>query len=164
MSMSVKNGSVVDLAYQLKNSKGEVLDQSDAAEPFTYLHGAQQIVPGLESALEGLKVGDKKKVTVDPEQGYGETNPELKLVVNRTQFPPGAKMEEGMQFETHTQDGQGIIFTVEQITGEQVHIDGNHPLAGQTLHFDVEVLKVRDATEEEMSHGHAHGGDGHHHH
>jgi len=161
--MSIKSGKVVDLAYQLTNSKGDVLDEADKNDPFTYLHGAQQIVPGLETALEGSKVGDKKKVSVQPEDGYGDVNPDLKLVVNRTQFPANAKIEQGMQFETHTPDGQGIIFTVEAVNGDKVHIDGNHPLAGQTLHFDVEVLKIRDATEEELSHGHVHGDGGHHH-
>lgn len=163
MSMPIKSGRVVDLAYQLKNTQGEVLDQADANDPFTYLHGAQQIVPGLEVALEGLNVGEKKKVSVQPAEGYGEVNAELKLTVNRTQFPPNANIDAGMQFETHTPDGQSIIFTVEKVVGDQVHIDGNHPLAGQTLHFDVEVLKIREATEEEMSHGHVHGAGGHHH-
>jgi FKBP-type peptidyl-prolyl cis-trans isomerase SlyD len=160
----IKNGKVVDLAYSLKNAEGEVLDKADQADPFTYLHGASQIVPGLESALEGLKVGDKKDVTVSPADGYGEINPELKLTVKRDQFPKDAQIEEGMQFETQTPDGQGIVFTIEAIEGDQVSIDGNHPLAGQSLHFAVEVLSMRDATEEEVSHGHAHGPDGHHHH
>lgn len=159
----IQTGKVVELAYSLKNSEGEVLDQADARDPFLYLHGASQIVTGLETALEGCDVGDKRSVTVQPADGYGEINPELKLVVNRTQFPQDVQIQEGMQFEAHSPDGQGIVFTVEAIEGEKVHIDGNHPLAGQTLHFDVEVLKVRDATEEERSHGHAHGGDGHHH-
>ncbi|MBC7691354.1 MAG: peptidylprolyl isomerase [Methylotenera sp.] len=156
------NGTVVDLAYSLKNSDGEVLDQADKADPFTYLHGASQIVPGLESALEGLKIGDKKDVTVTPAEGYGEINPDLKLTVSRAQFPKDAEIEEGMQFETQTPDGQGIVFTIEEIAGDKVSIDGNHPLAGQSLHFAVEVLSMREATQEEITHGHAHGPDGHH--
>jgi FKBP-type peptidyl-prolyl cis-trans isomerase SlyD len=160
----IKNGTVVNLAYSLTNDAGEVLDRADAKDPFTYLHGVGQIVPGLETALEGAKVGDKKKVSVEPAEGYGEVNPELKLVVNRAQFPKGVELETGMQFETSSPDGHGMAFTVEKIEDDKVHIDGNHPLAGQTLHFDVEVLSMRAATEEEMEHGHAHGGDGHHHH
>ena len=160
----IKNGKVVDLAYSLTNAEGEVLDQADVKDPFTYLQGGSQIVPGLESALEGLKKGDKKKVTVTPAEGYGEMNPELKLTVNRTQFPSDAELEEGMQFETQTPDGQSVVFTIEEIVDDQISINGNHPLAGQSLHFDVEVLNVRDATGEELSHGHAHGPDGHHHH
>jgi len=160
----IKEGSVVNLVYELKNAEGEVLDQADKNDPFVYLHGSGQIVPGLESALEGCKVGDKKKVSVPPADGYGELNPDLKLVVNRTQFPKDANIQEGMQFEAHTPDGQGIVFTVEGLEDDKVKIDGNHPLAGQTLHFNVEVLEVRDATEEEMEHGHAHGPGGHHDH
>ena len=159
----IKNGKVVDLSYSLKNSKGEVLDQADAKDPFTYLHGAQQIVPGLENALEGMKIGDKKQVTVPPSQGYGEKNPQLKLAVNRSQFPAGMEVQPGMQFEADTGDGHGMMFTVESIQGDKVNIDGNHPLAGETLHFNVEVLNVRDATAEELNHGHAHGPEGHGH-
>jgi FKBP-type peptidyl-prolyl cis-trans isomerase SlyD len=160
----IKNGKVVDLTYSLTNTEGEILDKADTEAPFTYLHGASQIVPGLESALEGLKAGDKKKVTVQPAEGYGEVNPQLKLTVKRSQFPPTAQIEEGMQFEANAGDGNGLVFTIESIEGDDVAIDGNHPLAGVTLHFDVEVMKVRDATQEELDHGHAHGPDGHGHH
>jgi FKBP-type peptidyl-prolyl cis-trans isomerase SlyD len=163
MTDPISNGKVVNLSYSLKNDAGKLLDRADPGEPFSYLHGAQQIVPGLESALAGMKVGDKKKVTVAPQDGYGEVNDSLKLVVSRAQFPKEAELEAGMQFETHSDDGQGIVFTVEKIEEDKVHIDGNHPLAGQTLHFDVEVLAVRDATSEEMEHGHAHGEHGHEH-
>src|SRR4051794_5967138 len=128
----IMNGKVVNLAYSLKNSDGDLLDKADANEPFTYLHGASQIVPGLENALEGLKQGDKKAVKVDPAEGYGEVNDELKLTVNRTQFPAEAEIEEGMQFETQTPDGHGVVFTVESIQDDKVMIDGNHPLAGET--------------------------------
>jgi FKBP-type peptidyl-prolyl cis-trans isomerase SlyD len=159
----IANGKVVNLKYTLTNSEGEVLDQADANSPFAYMHGSSQIIPGLEGALEGLKPGDKKKVTVQPAEGYGEIDPNLKLTVKRTQFPQDAELEEGMQFETHTPDGHSIVFTVEAVEGDEVTIDGNHPLAGETLTFDVEVLNVRDATKEEMEHGHAHDGDGHHH-
>jgi FKBP-type peptidyl-prolyl cis-trans isomerase SlyD len=164
MSKSViAEGKVVNLLYSLTNSKGEVLDRADSEAPFSYLHGAQQIVPGLETALEGLTIGDKKKVVVEPDEGYGIANPELKLTVSRAQFPSTVEVEIGMQFEAHTPDGQGVVFTVEGIEGDKIKIDGNHPLAGQVLHFDVEVLAMRDATDEEKEHGHAHGGDGHHH-
>jgi FKBP-type peptidyl-prolyl cis-trans isomerase SlyD len=161
---AIKNGKVVDLAYTLKSTDGEVLDQAEKDDPFTYLHGGSQIVPGLESALEGCKAGDKKKVSVEPAEGYGVKNPDLKLVVSRAQFPADVEVESGMQFRAHSADGQEVIFTVESLVGDKVHIDGNHPLAGETLHFDVEVLSVRDATKEELEHGHAHGPDGHHHH
>jgi FKBP-type peptidyl-prolyl cis-trans isomerase SlyD len=163
ISEKIQNGKVVQLAYTLTNTDGDVLDQSDASDPFVYLHGASQIVPGLENGLEGCKAGDKKKVVVPPAAGYGEIDAELKMSVKRTQFPPTVEIEEGMQFESRSPDGHGMIFTIESVEGDQVHIDGNHPLAGQTLNFDVEVLNVRDATEEEQAHGHAHGEGGHGH-
>ncbi|MCM2279321.1 MAG: peptidylprolyl isomerase [Oligoflexia bacterium] len=163
MSTKVSNGKVIEMSYRLMNAKGEVLDQADSGSPFAYLHGAQQIVPGLESAIEGLSVGDKKNVVVQPEEGYGEVNPALKLVVTRAQFPTGVELKTGMQFEAQGGDGEGLVFMVENIEGDSIHINGNHPLAGETLHFAIEILKVRDATEEEKEHGHAHGGDGHQH-
>jgi FKBP-type peptidyl-prolyl cis-trans isomerase SlyD len=160
----IKNGTVVDLAYTLTNSKGKVLDRADANEPLTYLQGTQQIIPGLENALEGLSKGAKKKVTIAPAEAYGEVDPALRMTLKRSQFPGDAELEQGMQFQTRGNGGQEMVFTVESIQGDTVTVDGNHPLAGQTLHFDVEVLSVRDATEEEKAHGHAHGPDGHHHH
>lgn len=162
----ITSGKVVDLSYSLKNAEGEVLDQADAKDPFTYLHGAEQVVPGLEAALEGLKVGDKKNVVVPPEEGYGLQDPKLKVIAKRSDFPKEVELEEGMEFEATAPNGDEIIFTVESLEGDKVYVNGNHPLAGQTLHFDVEVLKVRDATDEEIEHGHAHGphGHGHDHH
>ena len=160
----IDDGKVVDLVYSLKNSEGEVLDSADEQNPLTYLHGAQEIVPGLESELKGLKVGDKKKVVVPPTTGYGEPDPELKLVVSRTQFPEEAEIKAGMRFKASASDNDEdeVVFTIKGVEGDKVYIDGNHPLAGETLHFDVEVLRVRDATDEEKEHGHAHTPDGHH--
>ncbi len=159
----IRDGSVVNLAYTLKNTGGEVLDRATNEEPFTYMHGGQQIVLGLENALIGLQAGEKKMVKVEPTEGYGEIDLSLKLVVTRAQFPAGLDIKAGMQFETRTPDGHNILFTVEGAEEDKISIDGNHPLAGQTLLFDVEVLSVRDATAEEKAHGHAHGPDGHHH-
>src|SRR5947209_988607 len=113
--MSIKSGKVVDLGYSLKNSKGQTIDQADRKDPFTYLHGAQQVVPGLESALEGLKVGDKKSVTVSPEQGYGKRDPNLKIAVNRAQFPAGLDLKPGMQFDSDAGDAYEMMFTVDSI-------------------------------------------------
>lgn len=159
----IQEGMVVSMGYTLKDDAGKKLDEADAKSPFVYLHGGGQIVPGLESALTGLKAGDKKSVTVSPADGYGVPDPKLLLTVTRTQFPQGMKIEEGMQFEANAGDGEGMLFTVHKIQGDQVTIDGNHPMAGKTLHFQVEILEVRAATDEEMAHGHAHGPDGHHH-
>jgi FKBP-type peptidyl-prolyl cis-trans isomerase SlyD len=163
MAQTISDGKVVQLSYSLTNTKGELLDRADRNEPFTYLHGASQIVPGLEGALLGLKTGDTKKVKVAAADGYGEIDADLQLKVKRSQFPADVEIKPGMQFETRGPDGSGMIFTINGVTGDQVEIDGNHPLAGEELHFDVEVLEIRDATEEEKSHGHAHGPEGHGH-
>ncbi len=160
----IKEGTVVSLAYTLTDNAGEEIDKADKSEPFEYLHGVGQIVPGLEKALQGLKVGAKKKVQVSPEEGYGEVEPQLKTTASRKQFPPGADMKVGVRFAAEVGPGQQIVFTVIDVKGDDIHLDGNHPLAGVTLNFDVEVLAIREATEEEKSHGHAHGPDGHHHH
>jgi len=164
MVSAVSAGKIVNLIYSLKNADGRVLDRSDAENPFVYLHGAKQIVPGLEKALNGMRVGDKKKVVVPAAMGYGEKDPALRMVVERKQFPEGTQIKVGMQFEVPSDDGHDALgFLVESVHGDKIHIDGNHPLAGQTLYFEVEVIGIRDATEEEKSHGHAHGPDGHHH-
>jgi FKBP-type peptidyl-prolyl cis-trans isomerase SlyD len=162
----IKKNTVVNLAYCLKNSKGEVLDQSDENQPFAYLHGTGQMVPGLEKELEGLTIGDKKEVTVPPSEGYGELIPSLKTEAQRSSFPKGADIQPGMQFEGES-EGQGskrIVFEVIAVEGDKIIVDGNHPLAGQTLHFSVEVKEIREATQEELAHGHAHGEGGAHHH
>ena len=162
---SIQKGKVVDLSYTLKDSEGELLDQADVQDPFSYLHGADEVVPGLEKALEGLKTGDKKTVVVSPAEGYGEVDSQLRVTVKRSQFPKGADLKAGMQFETESPEGEPMIFAIEKVEGEQVFVNGNNPLAGVTLHFDVEVLGVREATAEELEHGHAHdaGGCGHDH-
>lgn len=157
----IEKDKVVSLVYSLKNDAGEELDRGDRNDPFAYLHGHNQIVPGLENELLGMTKGQSKKITVAAKDGYGEFDATLLFQVNRGQFPPGAKLQEGLQFQS-SHEGRAIIFTVEKIEGDAVTVNGNHPLAGQTLHFEVEVLDIRDATEEEISHGHAHGPSGHH--
>jgi FKBP-type peptidyl-prolyl cis-trans isomerase SlyD len=159
----IKKDSVVSLSYILKNENGEELDRSDAANPLAYMHGHGQIVPGLENVLEGLAIGDKKEVTVTPEEGYGEVQAQLRIKVSRDKFPADAKIEPGMQFSSKMEDGKEIPFTVQAIEGDEVMLDGNHPLAGKTLHFSVEVAEVRSATAEELQHGHVHGAGGHQH-
>lgn len=156
-------GKVVGLSYSLRNDAGVVLDQASTEQPFLYIHGENQIVPGLETALEGLSVGEKKNITVQPEDGYGPVHPGLKMTVNRSQFPGVADIQTGMQFQAQSPEGHGMIFTITDVNGDDVTIDGNHPLAGQALHFSVEVLSLRDATDEEKDHGHVHGEGGHHH-
>lgn len=160
----IQKGKVIGLAYTLKSSTGEIMDQSSANDPLTYLHGFDNLIPGLETALEGKAVGFKSKVEIAPEEAYGLRHESLEQVVDKSAFPEGADLEEGMRFHAHGADGSDMSIVITKIDGSNVHIDGNHPLAGQTLFFDVEVLSERDATAEEISHGHAHGPGGHHHH
>ncbi len=158
----VKKDAVVSLSYTLTNSDGQELDKSAPDKPFAYLHGNKQIVPGLENALEGMVVGDKKEVTVPPAEGYGELVPGLKMDIERSNFPKDVEIQPGMQFSAEV-SGNNQIFTVTGLEGDKVQVDGNHPLAGQTLNFDVEVVEIRDATKEELEHGHIHGPGGHNH-
>jgi len=157
----IAKNKVISIDYCLKNDAGVELDKSTPKDPLFYLHGVGQLVPGLEKALEGLKTGDKKTVTVSPSEGYGELNPSLKMSIDRSQFPDGDPIEPGMQFVADTDKGP-VTFTIEGIEGTKVKVDGNHPLAGVTLHFEIEVRSVRDATKEELTHGHVHGPGGHH--
>ncbi|MBR9868677.1 peptidylprolyl isomerase [uncultured Amphritea sp.] len=160
--MQIADKKIVLIHYTLKNLDDEVMDSSEGAEPLAYLHGTGSIVPGLEKELEGKQAGDKLNVEVSPEEGYGELNPELIQEVDRAAFEGVDNIEVGMRFMAQTAWGQQPV-VVTAITDETVIVDGNHPLADQTLKFDVEVVEVRDATEEELAHGHAHGEGGHHH-
>jgi len=148
---------VVTIHYTLTNNQGEELDSSrgEGREPLSYLEGAQNIIGGLESALTEKSAGDQVKVSVDPAEGYGEINEELVQPVPRTAFEGVDTIEPGMQFQAQTPGGPQVVRVVE-VSEETVTIDANHPLAGETLHFDVEVIEARDATEEEQEHGHAH--------
>ncbi len=162
--MKIASGSVVGIDYSLHLGDGKVIDASEPGEPMTYLHGEGQIVPGLESALEGLSVGDQKKVVLPPGDGYGEHDPRGLQEVAKSAFPPGFDPAVGMELTAEGQDGEPVPFTIREVKPESIVIDLNHPLAGKTLHFDVTVREVRAATAEEIAHGHAHGPDGHHHH
>lgn len=159
--MQIAKDKVVQIDYTLKNDKGEVLDTSEGAGPLAYLHGHHGIIPGLENALEGKATGDKLDVSIAPAEAYGEYNEAMVQVVERKLFE-GMDVAPGAQFQAQTSDGMQVI-TVTAVDGDEVTIDGNHPLAGQTLHFSVEVVEVRDASEEELAHGHVHGPGGHDH-
>ncbi|QHS10829.1 peptidylprolyl isomerase [Sinimarinibacterium sp. NLF-5-8] len=160
--MQISQNSVVCIHYTLTDDAGEVIDSSSGGEPLAYLHGAGNIIPGLENALAGKQVGDKLKVHIDPAQGYGERNPELIQDVPRRAFQGVDNIAVGMTF--HAQSSQGPMqVTVTRVAGDMVTVDGNHALAGVALNFDVEVTDVRAASEEELSHGHVHGPGGHHH-
>lgn len=160
--MQATKDKVVRIDYTLKDDEGTVLDSSEGREPVSYLHGAQNIVPGLETALEGQAAGDSLTVSVPPEQAYGQRDPNRVAEVPKANFPPEANIEVGAQFQAETAAGPQVV-TVVKVTDEEVTVDANHPLAGKTLHFDVKVVDVRDATEEEIEHGHAHGPGGQEH-
>lgn len=161
--MTIKKDAVVALEYTLKNDAGDVIDSSsDSGEPLHYLHGHGNIVPGLERALSGKAVGDAVAVVVSPEDGYGEHDPAGVLTVTRTQLPEDLEPEVGMMLAMQSPDGRTLPLTVTAVTDDGVTLDANHPLAGQTLHFDVTVRMVRDATAEELEHGHVHGPGGAH--
>lgn len=161
--MQISQDKVVSIHYTLTNADGETIDSSRGrGEPLAYLHGHGNIIPGLESALSGKTEGEKLNVQVEPGEGYGERHDQLIQEVPRSAFEGVDTLEPGMQFQAET--GQGVrLFTITDVQGDQVTIDGNHPLAGQTLNFDVEVAEVRDASAEELEHGHVHGPGGHEH-
>jgi FKBP-type peptidyl-prolyl cis-trans isomerase SlyD len=160
--MKIANGTVVEIDYTLHLGDGEVVDRSEG-EPLAYIHGEGHIVPGLEQALAGLDVGEKKQVVVAPGDGYGEHDPRGVQEVSRQAFPDDFDPKVGMQLVAEAPSGEPVQFVVKEVRQETVLVDFNHPLAGRTLHFDVTVREVRPATEEEIAHGHAHGPGGHGH-
>jgi FKBP-type peptidyl-prolyl cis-trans isomerase SlyD len=160
--MQIADKTVVSIHYTLTNALGETIDSSVGQDPLVYLQGAQNIIPGLENALTGKAVGDALQVTVEPAEGYGEIRDELIQEVDRSAFQGVDDIDVGMQFMAQTPWGEQPV-TVVKVEGDQITLDGNHQLAGETLNFDVEVVEVREATAEEIEHGHVHGPGGHHH-
>lgn len=154
--MKIANNCVVSIHYTLTNDAGKELDSSAGDKPLSYLHGAANIVSGLEGALEGCVAGDEFNVTVQPEQGYGNINPDLIQSVPRSAFDTVEDLQVGMQLQATDSKGEVHRIMVREVGEEIVAVDGNHPLAGQILHFAVKVAGVREATEEEIEHGHAH--------
>ena len=160
--MQIAQNTVAAFHYTLTDDAGQVIDSSNGREPLTYMHGKGQIVPGLEKQMEGRKAGDKFNADVAPAEGYGEHQAELMQEVPREAFQGVEDIQPGMQFQG--QGPQGVVnVTVTKVEDGKVHIDGNHPLAGKTLHFAIEVADVREATKEELEHGHMHGEGGHQH-
>jgi FKBP-type peptidyl-prolyl cis-trans isomerase SlyD len=160
--VSIETNHVVSIHYTLKGDAGEVIDSSAGGEPLAYLHGHGNLVPGLERELTGKNAGDKLQVKISPADGYGEYDPQLVQRVPRRALKGVGNVRVGMRLHAQTDHGPKPV-TVTQITGDMVTLDGNHPLAGKNLNFDVEIAAVRAATEEELSHGHVHGVGGHHH-
>jgi len=163
MSLLIKKNSVVTLNYTLTDDAGKVLDSSDGSKPMMYLHGSGQIVPGLEKALEGKGEDVALKVRVEPAEAYGEVIPNGVKTIERAAFEGVDVVEVGMAFEAQAPDGSSQHIMVTKVEGDNVTIDINHPLAGVALNFDVKIVSVRDATKEELEHGHSHEGDGHSH-
>ncbi len=160
--MKAASGMVVTMHYTLSDDSGAVLDSSQGGEPLAYLHGHGNIIPGLEKALEDKESGHKAKVTVAPADGYGEINPEAIFEAPREHFPGEAELTAGQRVYAEGPNGP-IVLTVVRLTEKGALLDANHPLAGKTLHFDVELIEIRKATDEELTHGHVHGAGGHHH-
>lgn len=157
MSLMIGKNAVVSINYTLTNDAGEVMDTSEGREPLTYLHGANNLIPGLEKEMEGKSSGQSFKVTIPPSEAYGESNPELVQTLSKDMFKGVDKVEPGMGFTAQGPQGEQHI-VVTAVDGDQVTIDANHPMAGKTLHFAVEIVNVRDASEEEIEHGHVHDG------
>lgn len=154
--MQIEDGKVVHIHYTLKNDDGELIDKSATDSPLGYLHGHGNLIPGLEGALTGLSPGDTRSVQVAPSDGYGERSEALVQDVPIGAFQGVESIEPGMRFQAETDSGPHPVVVVE-VADDVVTVDGNHPLAGETLHFDVEVERVREATAEEIDHGHVHG-------
>ncbi|MBB3045817.1 FKBP-type peptidyl-prolyl cis-trans isomerase SlyD [Litorivivens lipolytica] len=154
--MKIANNCVVSFHYTLTDEDGQTLDSSEGRDPLAYLHGHNGIIPGLENELTGKEAGDALQVVVQPADGYGEINPQLLQQVPREAFQGVESIEPGMQFQAQGEGGQVQMVVVREVTDEAVLVDGNHPLAGQVLNFDVKIDSVREASEEEISHGHVH--------
>ena len=158
--MAVADGLVVSLAYTLRLDDGEEIDSATSDVPLVYLHGAQNIIPGLEQALTGLKIGDTRSVSVEPGDAYGEMDPDAFELVPYDAFPGDVDLEEGMGLRmVDSGTGQQMDAYISELRDDGVVLDMNHPLAGETLHFDVEIVGLRRATPDEIAHGHAHNAD-----
>ncbi len=160
--MEIAKNTVALIEYTLTDDSGEVLDTSKDRGPLGYVHGVGSLIPGLETELEGKTGGDAFKVRIEPEKAYGERVDEMVQAVPRTEMPPEADITLGMQFQAQTPSGAHVV-TVVEMDDDTVTLDANHPLAGVSLNFDVKIVEVRPATEEEIEHGHPHGPGGHEH-
>ena len=154
--MNISEKCVVAINYTLKDDDGNLLDKS-GDEPLSYLHGAGSLIPGLEKELDGRTAGENIRVSVAPEDAYGEFHPQLVQVVSKEIFQDVDELQPGMEFEATGENNQTMMVRIDKVDGDQITINGNHPLAGMTLEFDVDVVSVREATAEELEHGHSHG-------
>lgn len=152
--MNIEKDMVVSIDYKLTGDDGNLIDASEVGKPLAYLHGHANIIEGLEEALDGKEVGNTVKISIPPEKAYGHPDAELVDLVPKSQFEDPEELEIGGQIIAETEEGQ-MMFTVLEITDGEVKLDGNHPLAGMTLNFDVEVKEIRKATSKELGQGHA---------
>ncbi len=160
--MQIQKNKVVSINYTLRDDDGNILDSSEGRQPLSYIQGLGNIIPGLESSLEMKTPGESIKVSIPPVDAYGEFDEDQVINVPRSQFSGVQDLQPGMQFTASGPHGDQLV-TITKIVNDTVTVDGNHPLAGMTLHFDVSIIDVRDATVDELAHGHVHGAGGHHH-
>lgn len=156
MTLMIGQNSVVSMHYTLKNDNAEIMDSSEGKEPMVYMHGANNLIPGLEAELTGKVTGATFSASIPPSEAYGEVSEGLIQVIKKEMFQGVESIDVGMSFVAQGEGGAQRQVTVTQVDGDDVTIDANHPLAGQTLHFDVEVVEVREATPQEIEHGHVH--------
>ena len=161
--MALKNNQVVTINFVLKDQEGNIIEATTKDSPFSFISGADQILPMLEKNVGEMLIGSKRVVVLEPENAYGTYEDDSIQTVDRSEFPEGTDLKVGMGFVADTPDGGQMPFTIKNINGNSVELDFNHPLAGQQLTFDIELLNLRDATQEELAHGHVHGAGGHHH-
>jgi len=162
--MPIEANKVVTMNFTLTDETGNVLDSTDTAGPFSYISGKGMVLPKLEEAVSGMIIGTKKHLTLEAKDGYGEYNDDAVQAVGKENFPEDFVLEAGMEYMASNPDGVQMPFIITSVEDETITIDFNHPLAGKNLNFDLELLDVREATPEELSHGHVHGAGGHHHH
>ncbi|HEB52798.1 MAG TPA: peptidylprolyl isomerase [bacterium] len=160
MKPTIADGHVVTLHYRLTLDDGSIADESFGGDPLVYLHGANNIVAGLERQLTGKAAGDKCEVQVPPAEGYGDYDPTLDQTVPRSAFPADAQLQEGLAFQARDRNNQPITLWIRKIAGDEITVSPNHPMAGQNLNFSIEIQDVREATPQEKEHGHAHGPQG----
>jgi FKBP-type peptidyl-prolyl cis-trans isomerase SlyD len=161
--MGIESNKVVTINFILKDSEGNVIESTENMEPFSYISGNNQILPKLEDAVNQMLIGAKKDVFINAADGYGEYNEAAVQQIDKKEFPEDMKLEEGMQLIANSPEGKQMPFIINKIEENAVTVDFNHPLAGKNLSFNVELVDIRDATPEELNHGHVHGAGGHHH-
>jgi len=161
--MAIGANKVVTVNYKLSDDKGNLIQTTKENEPFVYLSGNNQILPKLEEAIDGMIIGGKKNIELSSPEAYGDYDEKAVQHIKKDAFPEGANLEPGMEYMAHSPEGKPVPFVIKEVKEEDVTIDFNHPLAGVNLNFDVELVDVRDATDDELQHGHAHGAGGHHH-